>query len=73
MDPPTTKIHTLLDIKHLQSAWVAYTAAYVVADCVTAHTYPCVATFSAFRKFYFQPHTAESPCKTCLADMLLLL
>lgn len=61
MDPPTTKIHTLLDIKHLQSAWVAYTAAYVVADCVTAHTYPCVATFSAFRKFYFQPQEILFP------------
>jgi hypothetical protein len=37
--PPTTKIHTLLDIKKLQSVWVAYSAAYVVVNCVTAHTY----------------------------------
>lgn len=33
---------------------------YVVADCVTAHIYPCIVTFSAFSKFYFQPHTTES-------------
>jgi hypothetical protein len=50
---PTTKIHTLPDIKHLHSAWVVDTASYVVADCVMAHVYLCVVTFFSVHQILF--------------------